>query len=373
MLWGFFMPDNIDLTYMQRAHELSLKGGGRVNPNPLVGAVLVRNGAIIGEGYHAFFGGPHAEVSAMEAAGGDVGGATLYVTLEPCNHQGKTPACTPRIIQGNIRRVVVGMKDPNPGVAGNGIAALEAAGIEVTFGTMNEEISRTNEFFTKYITTGLPFCTLKTAMTLDGKIATRTGDARWISSEPSRMVVHRLRNRHMAIMTGVGTVVRDNPALNDRSDLEPASHPLRIVVDSYGSTPPEAKVLDVSIAPTLEAVTDGAPADRITMLKEKGADVLVCPGSKGRVDLGCLMKELGARGIDSVLIEGGGSLGYSALQEGIVDKVIAFIAPKIAGGKEAPTPVEGEGIEKINEAIELDFRQVTRIGPDILVEAYMKR
>lgn len=367
------MSGHHDLEYMQRAHALSLRGGGRVNPNPLVGAVLVRDGVVIGEGFHAFFGGPHAEVGAIEAAGGDVAGATLYVTLEPCNHHGKTPPCTERIIREGISRVVVGMRDPNPAVAGNGIVTLESAGIEVTTGILEEDIARTNEFFTTFITTGLPFCTLKTAMTLDGKIATRSGDSRWISGEASRALVHRLRNRHMAILTGVGTVIADDPALTDRSDLEHKSHPLRVVVDSYASTPPHAKVLDASEAPTLVAVTMEATEDRIAALRAKGADTMVCPARQGQVDLPYLLRALGKRGIDSVLIEGGGTLAYAALRDGIVDKILVFIAPRIAGGREAPTPVEGEGVERINEAMELEFRRVDRIGDDILVEAYIKR
>jgi diaminohydroxyphosphoribosylaminopyrimidine deaminase/5-amino-6-(5-phosphoribosylamino)uracil reductase len=302
-----------------------------------------------------------------------VADATLYVTLEPCNHQGKTPACTQRIIREKIRRVVVGMRDPNPQVKGNGIAALEAAGIEVSQGLLTGEITYANEFFTKHSTTGVPFCTLKTAMTLDGKIATHTGDARWISGLESRALVHRLRNRHMAIMTGVGTVIADNPALTDRSDLEPKSHPLRVVVDSYGSIPLTAQVLDVSVAPTLVAMTEETPPDRIEQLRSKGVNTITCPARQGHVDLPFLMRELGKRSIDSVLIEGGGMLGYSALHSEIVDKVLAFIAPKIAGGREAPTPVEGEGIRKISDAINLHFHQVTRIGSDILVEAYVKK
>ena len=367
------MVNDNDLKYMQQALDLSLQGAGKVNPNPLVGAVLVRDGRVIGEGFHRVFGGPHAEINAIEAAGGSARGATMYVTLEPCNHHGKTPPCTQRIIKEGICRVVVGMTDPNPDVTGNGIGALKDAGVEVTMGILSDQISRTNEVFTNWVIRKRPFVAMKTAMTLDGKIASRTGDSRWISGESSRAFVHNLRHSFSAIMVGVDTVIHDDPSLTDRSQRNSASHPLRIVVDTHGRTPLTAKVMDTALAPTLIALTADAPEVKVKAFQKEGAEIITCPEKDGHVDLDFLMRSLGDRGIDSVLLEGGGMLNFSALRHGIVDKLFAFIAPMIIGGKEAISPVEGEGFEKISDAIGLEISQVRRYDQDVLIEAYIRR
>lgn len=358
---------------MQHAIDLSLKGAGRVNPNPMVGAVLVKDGQIIGEGYHAFFGGPHAEVNAISSAGEGVEGACLYVTLEPCNHHGKTPPCTELIIREKIARVVVGMKDPNPHVSGQGIRTLQSAGISVSEGILEPQCLKVNEVFSKFIHHKTPFVAIKTAMTLDGKIATHTGDSRWITNERSRQQVHELRHRYAAIMVGVGTVLADDPELTDRSGHATKSHPLRIVMDSHGRTPLNSKILDTSQAATLVAVTAKAPGAFIRDLQAKGVECLVSPEKNGKVDLRYVVSILGERGIDSILIEGGSRLNFSALAEGVADKVYSFIAPKMVGGDHAPAPVGGEGVEKISEAVSLKIESVLAFDDDLLIEAYIKK
>ena len=362
-----------DLKYMQQALDLSLKGAGWVNPNPLVGAVLVKDNQVVGAGYHQEFGGKHAEVNAIEAAGADARNATLYVTLEPCNHHGKTPPCTQRIISEGISRVVIGMKDPNPGVVGNGIETLREAGIEVEQGVLAEEIIRTNEAFITFIKDKRPFVSMKTAMSIDGKIASRNGDSRWITNKRSREFVHELRHINAAIMVGVDTVIKDDPELTDRSGHSRKSHPIRIVADSRGRIPLTARVLDTTKAPTLIATTSHMPEKKKKELEERGAGIIICPQRDDRVDLSFLMQHLAEQGIDSVLLEGGGNLNFSALRQGIVDKVFAFIAPLIIGGKNAISPVEGDGFEKLADGTRLYIEQVSEFDGDVLIEAYTRR
>lgn len=364
----------MEISYMKRALELAKKGTGFTNPNPLVGAVIVKENRIIGEGYHEKYGGPHAEVNAFKNANEDVRDATMYVTLEPCAHHGKTPPCANAIVEKGIRKVVICLKDPNPLVAGKGIDILKQAGIEVVEGILEEEGKVQNEIFLKYITTDLPFVVLKTAMTLDGKIATRTNASKWITGELSRNYVHELRHKVSGIMVGIGTVLADDPSLTTRRVSGTGSDPVRIIVDSRARIPLEAKVLNQkSDAKTLIAVTEAADSDKLRKLEERGADIIVLPSKNGRVDLKLLMMELGRRKIDSVLLEGGSELNYAALEEGIVDKVYSFISPKIIGGCTAKTPVGGYGKETMEEAIRLRFEAYHLFGEDIMLEAYIEK
>jgi diaminohydroxyphosphoribosylaminopyrimidine deaminase/5-amino-6-(5-phosphoribosylamino)uracil reductase len=364
----------MDIQYMKRALELAENGIGYVNPNPLVGAVIVKGDRIIGEGYHQQYGGPHAEINAFTNASESVEGATMYVTLEPCSHYGKTPPCALTIVEKRIKKVVIGLKDPNPIVAGKGIEILRSSGIEVVAGVLEEEGRKLNEIFLKYITTQLPFVILKTAMTLDGKIATHTGDSKWITNEKSRDFVHQIRHRVAAIMVGIGTVLADDPLLNTRLQNAKGSDPQRIIVDSKASIPLTSKILNMeSNAGTIIAVTEQADKDKVRLLQKKGAEVIVLPSSETRVDLRMLIEELGGRKIDSILLEGGGALNYSALEAGIVDKVYSFIAPKLIGGRDAKTPIEGVGKEYMKDAILLQDIDIHRFEQDIMIEGYIRR
>ncbi len=364
------MQQKDHIKYMKRALELARLGSGHVHPNPMVGAVIVKNGKIIGEGYHEFFGGPHAEINAISHATEDVKGSTIYVTLEPCSHYGKTPPCADRIIKEGFEKVVIGMGDPNPFVNGKGIDKLKKAGIAVTDNVLKENAKHLNECYLKNIHKKEPFCVMKTAMTLDGKISTFTGDSKWISSVKSRLYVQELRHRYTGTMVGVNTVIKDDPKLNDRSENEIKIDPTRIVIDSSGRTPLEAQVLTDDIT-TIIAVTNNAPPAFVETVIKKGKEIIICPEKDDKVDLKYLMKVLFEKGIDSILLEGGSTLNFTAIKEGIVDKVISFISPKIVGGKDALTPVGGYGIENIRNAITLNIESVTKIDDDILVEAYI--
>lgn len=364
----------MDIKYMKRALELAKKGIGYTNPNPLVGAVIVKDGRIIGEGYHEIYGGNHAEVNAFKNAVEAVEGATMYVTLEPCSHYGKTPPCADKIVQKGIKKVVVALEDPNPEVAGRGIKLLRNNGIEVVTGVLEEESRRLNEIFLKYITTGLPFCILKTAMTLDGKIAAYTGDSKWITNEEARNYVHNIRHRVSAIMVGIGTILQDDPFLNTRLQSGNGSDPIRVVVDTRARIPLKANVLNMkSNAGTIIVTTELAQKEKIKELEYMGAEIITTPLKDNRVDLGYLMKVLGERKIDSVLLEGGSELNYSAMEAGIIDKVNAFIAPKFIGGREAKTPIGGIGISMMKDAVMLKAIEIHRVGEDIMVEGYIGR
>lgn len=358
--------------YMERALKLAALGSGYTNPNPLVGAVIVKDGRIIGEGYHEVYGSSHAEVNAFKNATEDVKGATMYVTLEPCSHYGKTPPCANAIVEKGIKKVVIGLKDPNPLVAGKGIQILKDNNIEVITGVMEEEGKKLNEIFLKYITTKIPFCILKTAMTLDGKIAAYTGDSKWITNELSRKYVHKLRHRVSGIMVGIGTILVDDPILTTRLSTSNDSDPIRIIVDSSARIPLESKVLHVeSKAKTIIATTELADKNKIKALKDIDIEVITTPLKNNRVDLNFLMKTLGEKSIDSVLLEGGSELNYSAIEEGIVDKINAFIAPKIIGGRDAKTPIGGLGKAAMREAISIDGIKIHRFENDIMIEGYI--
>jgi diaminohydroxyphosphoribosylaminopyrimidine deaminase/5-amino-6-(5-phosphoribosylamino)uracil reductase len=361
----------MDKRFMRRALELAKRGEGWTNPNPLVGAVIVRDGRIIGEGYHERFGGPHAEVRALEAASAEAEGSDLYVNLEPCAHWGKTPPCVARIISAKIKRVIVAVRDPNPLVNGEGIARLQEAGIEVVLGVLEEEAKKLNEPFFKFITTGRPFVLLKLALTLDGKIATRTGDSKWISGERSRELVHRLRNRYAAVLVGINTVLRDNPQLTVRREGTRTKDPLRMILDSRGRIPLEATVLNLdSEAPTVVATTERMPKEKEEALFAGGARVWRLGSRDGKVDLNGLITKLGEEGIDSLLVEGGATVAAAFLEAGLVDKVVFFIAPKIVGGP--GITIGGEGVERIAEAWQLKNISVRMLDGDVVYEGYLR-
>ena len=359
---------------MRRAMELAELGRGWTKTNPVVGAVLVKGDRIIGEGYHKKFGGLHAEREALadcRSRGEDPAGADLYVTLEPCCHYGKTPPCTQAIIEAGISHVFVGAKDINPLVAGGGIRQLREQGILVTEGVLQEECEYQNRVFFHYIQTKLPFVILKYAMTLDGKIATYTGASRWVTGEAARAHVHRMRNRYHAIMVGVGTVLADDPMLTCRlGKTENGVNPVRIICDTVLRTPLESQIVRTAKeVPTIIASCNRQEAMHMPYV-EAGCQILVTPEKDGQVDLWDLMRQLGEQEIDSVILEGGGTLNWSALQAGLVQKVQAYVAPKLFGGATAKTPVEGQGFLKPAEAVTLSRTKVTALGSDWLIEGY---
>ena len=362
-----------DIEYMRRAMELAERGVGFTNPNPMVGAVIVKGGKVIGEGWHERCGEWHAERNAFKNCTVPAEGATMYVTLEPCCHYGKTPPCTEAIIEHGIARVVVGMEDPNPLVAGKGIALLREAGIEVVCGVEEEALREQNRVFLKYISTKLPWVAMKTAMTLDGKIATRTGDSKWITGAEARAYVHELRHRFMAIVVGIGTAVADDPLLNCRIEGRGVSQPIRVVVDSNARLSLDSQLVKTAGEyRTIVAHTRFAPEESVKALREAGVEMLLCKEKEGLVDVRNLLELLGQSGIDSILLEGGGSLNYTFLAEGLADELYAFIAPKIVGGMNAKTPVEGAGMEKMADAINLELENVLNIGHDVLLKLKVK-
>ena len=365
--------------YMRRAIELAKKGSGHVNPNPLVGAVIVRDGEIIGEGYHECYGQLHAERNAIANAkkrGNSLEGRTIYVTLEPCWHYGKTPPCTEAIIEEKIARVVVGSDDPNPLVSGKGFQMLREKGIEVIPHFLKEECDAMNHVFFHYIRTGIPYVAMKYAMTMDGKIACYTGDSKWVTGEESRAHVQTLRNHYKGIMAGIGTVLADDPMLNCR--IEGGRDPIRIIADSHLRIPMDSQLVRTAgQQPLIVACLPDADEEKAAQLQEKGVEVLRIPGvttaditeeQKEVISLPVLMKELGARKIDGILLEGGGQLNESALQAGIVDRIYCYIAPKIFGGAQAKTPVEGQGLTRAADAWQFNRIGMQEFGQDILLE-----
>ncbi|MCX5715246.1 MAG: bifunctional diaminohydroxyphosphoribosylaminopyrimidine deaminase/5-amino-6-(5-phosphoribosylamino)uracil reductase RibD [Candidatus Omnitrophica bacterium] len=352
--------------YMNLATDLALKGKGKTAPNPMVGAVVVKNGKIIGKGYHEKAGAAHAEVVALDSAGKSARGATLYVTLEPCTHFGRTPPCVDKVISSGIKQVFVGMVDPNPVNNGKGVQFLESHHIKVKVGILQEKLKVINEAFIKYITSGIPLVTVKVAQSLDGRIATSAGDSKWITSDKARAYAHRLRKDFDAIMVGVNTVLRDNPRLDpwfSKKDL------VKIVIDTQLSTPPEANIFSKKspvIIATLPSPA-GQETENRAMLAQK-AKILEVREKSGQVNLKDLLKKLGQQGILSVLVEGGGTLIGSLFDEGLVDKVLFFISPKIIGGKESISSVMGKGISRVDKAIKIKQVKLRRIGPDFLIE-----
>lgn len=362
-----------DIGYMKMALDLARRGWGHTSPNPMVGAVVVRDGAVAGRGWHERVGGPHAEVNAIDDAGVQARGADLYVTLEPCNHTGRTPPCTEKILAAGIRRVFVAMDDPNPAVTGGGSEFLRARGIPVATGILEAEALRLNEIFVKYVKTRRPFVILKCAATLDGRIATRTGDARWVTGEASRAWVHHLRHGLDGILVGIGTVLADDPSLTTRLEDGPGNDPARIILDSRLSIPEGARVLTVaSSAGAVIATGEAAPAEKAARLAARGATVIRLPDAEGGgIDLVRLMARLGEMGITGVLIEGGSRVAASALKAGIVDKILFFFAPKILGGDDGVPICRGRGPDRMGDCIPVRETAVRRFGEDVLIEGYI--
>ena len=358
--------------YMQQALQIAAYAAGRTSPNPLVGAVIVKDGRVVGQGWHRKAGTEHAEIHALRQAGELAAGATIYVTLEPCSHYGRTGPCSKALIDAGIQRVVIAMLDPNPLVAGKGVAMLKAAGIEVETGLLQAQAERLNEVFLKWIMTKMPFVVMKTAMTLDGKIATAAGNSKWISNEVSRRRVHELRDVYDGILVGIGTVLADDPALTTRLASQSGKNPLRIVVDSRARTPLTAKVVTDGQAETLIAVTAAAEAAKVEALRQAGVEVLVVNDGQ-QVDLKQLFCRLGERGICSIFVEGGALINYSLLKAGLIDKVYSFIAPKMVGGSSAPGPVGGDGVETLDQAFLLEDVETELLAGDILVSGYINR
>jgi len=354
---------------MALACRLALRGKGKAKPNPMVGAVLVKDGRIIGSGYHRKSGSAHAEVVAVENATEDITGAVLYVNLEPCAHQGLTPPCVDLILRKKISRVVIGTRDPNPLVNGKSIATLREHGIETECGVLEEECRRLNEVFFKFMETGKPFVTLKAATSLDGKIACHTGESEWISCPASRKMVHRLRRLADAVLVGIGTVLKDDPQLTARG-VPGSGNPLRVVMDSTLRVPLVATVLKAE-ARTMVATTEQAPRDRIRLLQEKGIEVQVFPGDrKGHVPLEALLLRLGELAVQHVLLEGGSGLFTSAWDEGQVDKFMLFIAPVLLGGSHAPGIFGGTGCDRPSQGQAVRHLRASRSDRDIVLEGY---
>ena len=357
------------------ALDLAQMGRGMTSPNPMVGAVVVKDGKVVGKGWHKKAGTPHGEAIALMKAGAKAEGATLYVNLEPCCHTDKlTPPCTDAVIKSKVARVVVGMEDPNPKVSGKGVKAMREAGIEVETGVLKERCERLNHVFRKYILTGYPYVTLKVAQTLDGKIATSTGESKWITGPEARRFGHTLRNYADAIVVGIGTVLRDDPSLTTRlEDFPNARDPNRVILDSSMRIPPDAKVLNVdSKARTFIATTIDAPTQRIKEVKKKKAEVLIIDKDEhGRLSFVNLMEELAKMGMTNVLIEGGARVNAEALRAGIVDKVMFFVAPRIMGGDDAKGSIGGSSPESLADIVTLYDFHPQKVGDDILIEGYL--
>lgn len=356
---------------MARALQLALRGAGHTRPNPMVGAVLVKDGRIIGEGWHKQYGGPHAEVNAFASATEDPEGATLYVSLEPCSHYGKTPPCADLIIRKKVARVVAALEDPNPLVSGRGFRKLRANGIRVTVGVLAEEARHINDVFLTYVTRKRPFVLYKAAMSLDGKIACHTGESQWISSEKSREEVQRLRGILSGIMVGAGTVIADNPRLTCR--MEEYENPARIIVDGKLRVPVESRIFHEPGRNIILTTSEASP-EKKKALENLGVEMIEADSEEpGKVDLKSAMLALGIKGIDGILLEGGPTLAASALEAGIIDAVRFYIAQKIIGGREAPSPFAGTGAAHMNEVVPLTDAVYGTSGDDLWIQAYIQR
>jgi diaminohydroxyphosphoribosylaminopyrimidine deaminase / 5-amino-6-(5-phosphoribosylamino)uracil reductase len=365
------LSEELDRKYMARALQLALRGAGHTRPNPMVGAVLVKDGRIIGEGWHKQYGGPHAEVNAFASATEDPEGATLYVSLEPCSHYGKTPPCADLIIRKKVARVVAALEDPNPLVSGRGFRKLRANGIRVTVGVLAEEARHINDVFLTYVTRRRPFVLYKAAMSLDGKIACHTGESQWISSEKSREEVQRLRGILSGIMVGAGTVIADNPRLTCR--MEEYENPARIIVDGKLRVPVESRIFHEP-GRNIILTTSEASLEKKKALENLGVELIEADSEEpGKVDLKSAMLALGIKGIDGILLEGGPTLAASALEAGIIDAVRFYIAQKIIGGREAPSPFAGTGAAHMNEVVPLTDAVYGTSGDDLWIQAYIQR
>lgn len=361
--------DSPDTRYMRRALELAAGARGLTSPNPMVGAVIVRDGVVVGEGFHAGAGRPHAEVEALAAAGVRASGATLYVTLEPCSHHGRTPPCAPAVVAANVRRVVAAIGDPNPLVAGRGFEALRAAGLDVSVGVLEREAASLNRAFFTAMARRRPHVTLKAAMTLDGKIADHQGTSQWITGEAARLEAHRLRSEADAVVVGVGTVLADDPRLTVRRETPWPREPLRVVLDGGARTPTGARLIGGGTpACAVIAVSQAAPTQRVRALEATGATVLRLPARDGRVEPSALLAELFAREVRAVLVEGGAEVHAAFLDAGLVDRVAIFVAPRILGGQVARPLVGGAG-RALKDAVRLGELTVRAVGDDLLIEA----
>jgi diaminohydroxyphosphoribosylaminopyrimidine deaminase / 5-amino-6-(5-phosphoribosylamino)uracil reductase len=368
---SFSQPDH---RFMKMALRLAAKGSGLVSPNPMVGAVVVQEGQVVGRGWHRRYGEPHAEVMSLEDAGNLARGATLYVTLEPCNHHGLTPPCTEAILAAGVDRVVAAAPDPNRRVSGGGAAFLRARGVQVEMGLLGEKARRLNEAWFHWVETERPWVIAKAACSLDGKIATRSGDSQWLTGEEARRLGHRLRHACDAILVGVGTVLADDPALTARVPRRRTKDPIRVILDSRLRLPTTARVLHLdSPAPTWIITTSAAPRDKIRTLEDLGATVLVVSEDQGRVDLESLMGELGCREVQSLLVEGGAEVLGSFFDQGLVDKFYFFYAPKFLGGQQALSVIGGAGVDRLAKAPQARDITLGRLGPDFLVTGYLEK
>jgi diaminohydroxyphosphoribosylaminopyrimidine deaminase/5-amino-6-(5-phosphoribosylamino)uracil reductase len=357
---------------MRLALQLASSAKGRTNPNPLVGAVIVKEGRIIGMGAHLKAGEPHAEVHAFRMAGDAAEGATLYVTLEPCSHHGRTPPCSDLIVRSKVKKVFIAMEDPNPMVAGRGTARLREHGIEVEVGLLFKEAYRLNERFIHNMLTSRPFVVVKTAMTLDGKIAAHTGDSRWITGSASREAVHRLRDEVDGILIGIGTVLADDPELTTRLPAG-GRNPIRVILDSNLRIPETARVLDTTEAQTWIVTGPEASVEKAERLRARGVEVISVEKGESGLDLDVMLHTLYAKGITHLLVEGGASVNGALLEAGLINKVVAFVAPKLIGGAEAPTPYGGVGFAKMSQAVGLRDVTVETYGDDLCIIGYPER
>ena len=360
-----------DIRFMREAHQLARSAEGRTTPDPLVGAILIKQGRIVAMGYHGEVTTPHAEAWAIQKAGEEARGATLYLNLEPCCSFAKknNPPCTEAIIRAGIKTVFASTKDPNPLVNGRGFAKLRKHGVKVEVGLLADEAKKMNEVFNKYITTKLPFVVLKSAVTLDGKIATRTGASRWVAGPESLHFAHHLRNLYDAILVGINNVLIDDPKLNVRL-VKKVKDPIRVVLDSFARTPLNAQVITAAGGRTIIVVGQNAPSKKVAALLKRGVEILKLPAPRGLIDIKTLVRELGKMKITSLLVEGGGEVNASFLKAKAVDKAHFIIAPKIFGGRDAKTAVEGEGVALPAQAKHLRLVHVDRLGSDVLVSGY---
>ncbi len=362
-----------DKKYMLRAVELAEQGRGRTNPNPLVGAVLVKDGQIVGEGYHHCYGQAHAEVNALRAAAEQARDAEMYVTLEPCSHYGKTPPCAVALIKAGVRRVYIGAIDPNPLVAGKGIALLQEAGVAVESDLLPREVKKQNEIFWHYIQKQTPFVVFKSAASLDGKTATATGESQWISCPDSREMVHQVRSAVMAVMVGVGTMLADDPSLTARKQGKIVAEPYRVIMDAFGRTPTTAKIFtQPTKAKTILVCAITISPAKQAEYESLGAKVLKVKATGGKLDVWQTLVELGKLGLDSILLEGGATLATAFLQARAINKFLLFLAPKIIGGQEALSIFAGKGVARLQDAPDLRTDSVQKVGEDLLITAYPK-
>lgn len=357
-----------DKRWMKRALFLAAKARGRTSPNPMVGAVIVKDGILVSEGYHEKAGNDHAEIVAIRRAGQKAKGSTLYINLEPCIHYGKTPPCVPAIIEAGIKSVVIGVEDPNPLVKGEGIRKLKEAGLDVQVGVLEKESKKLNEAFFKYIIKKEPFVILKVASTLDGKIATKDGESKWITGERARMLVHHFRDQVDAVLVGIETILRDNPFLTTR--IKGGKDPLKVILDSRLRIPEDANVININPEKTIIAVTELAPKERQARIKEKGVKILLVESKNGMVNLKHLLLELGKMEIMTLMVEGGSRVNGSFFDEGLIDKIIIFFSPKLIGNSQPFEIFNGIGINSLKEAKTLKELKFRRIGEDIYIEGY---